>query len=101
MYPHTKFGIRCSFTSYTHFLLGCPRLVRAEHGTENCGVAKIHIAFCLDHNDCLSGSKSFIYGPSTANIVRKLLFRMNGTKTITENRSLVVPVASVQDQLVD
>ncbi|XP_065901982.1 uncharacterized protein [Dysidea avara] len=47
---------------------GCPRLVRADHGTENCAVAKIHIAFRMNHTDRLSGSKSFIYGPSTANI---------------------------------
>ena len=48
---------------------GCPRIVRADHGTENCGVAKVQIAFRMGHNDCLSGSKSFIYGPSTANTV--------------------------------
>ncbi|XP_065887587.1 uncharacterized protein [Dysidea avara] len=47
---------------------GCPRVVRADHGTENCLVAKCHIAFRMDHEDCLSGARSFIYGPSTANI---------------------------------
>ena len=54
------------------FLPGYPRIVRADHGTENCGVATIHVAFRLDHDDCLSGSKSFIYGPSTANTVRNI-----------------------------
>ena len=48
---------------------GCPRVLRADLGTENCSVAKIHIAFRMNHNDSLSGNRSFIYGPSTANIV--------------------------------
>ena len=44
-------------------------MVRADHGTENGLVAKCQIAFRINHEDCLSGTKSFIYGPSTANIV--------------------------------
>lgn len=51
-------------------LIGCPKVVRADYGTENCSVAKIHIAFRMDHDDSMAGSKSFMYGPSTANIVR-------------------------------
>ena len=50
-------------------VLGCPKVVRADHGTENCTVAKVHIGFQLGHKDQLAGSKSFIYGPSTTNIV--------------------------------
>ena len=49
--------------------IGCPRIVRADHGTENCSVAKIHIAMRQFHDDQRSGSRSFIYGPSTSNIV--------------------------------
>lgn len=44
-------------------------VVRADHGTENCCVAKMQIAFRLHYNDSRSGNKSFIYGPSTANTV--------------------------------
>ena len=48
---------------------GCPRVVRADYGTENCTVAKIHLAFQMNNVDSLAASKGFIYGPSTANIV--------------------------------
>ena len=34
-------------------------------------MAKIHIALRMDHEDPLAGTKSFIYGPSTANIVSR------------------------------
>lgn len=49
--------------------IGCPKVVRCDRGTENCKLAKVHIAFRMNHNDSLSGSKSFIYGTSTANTV--------------------------------
>jgi len=45
------------------------RIVRADHGTENAIVAEMPIVFRLNHTDALAGPKSFIYGPSTANIV--------------------------------
>ena len=48
---------------------GCPSVIRADYGTENTGVAKAHIAFRMHHSDSLAGSKSFLYGSSTANIV--------------------------------
>ena len=50
-------------------VIGCPRKVRADYGTENCLVAKLHIAFHLAFEDQSTAIKSFIYGPSTANIV--------------------------------
>ena len=51
------------------YIIGCPRIVRADHGTENALVAEMQIAFRFNHTDSLAGQKSFIYGPSTANIV--------------------------------
>ena len=48
---------------------GCARIIRADHGTENPTLAKIHIVFRMEHSDDLEGSKSFIYGPSTTNIL--------------------------------
>lgn len=50
-------------------LIGCPKVVRADLGTENASVAKIHIALRTNHSDSLAAAKSFIYGPSTANTV--------------------------------
>ena len=44
-------------------------MVRCDCGTENSKLAKVHIAFRMSHEDSLAGSKSFIYGPSTANTV--------------------------------
>ena len=49
--------------------IGCPRVVRADYGTENCTVAQLQIAFQMFHD--LSACKGFLYGPSTANVVRK------------------------------
>ena len=72
-------------------------MVRADHGTENCLVAKCHIAFRMDHEDCLSGARSFIYGPSTANIVSSI----HGFMVVyifvhcQEDRGMVVTVAKV------
>ena len=44
-------------------------VVRGDCGTENCRTAKIQIAFRMHHDDDRSGEKSFLYGPSTANVV--------------------------------
>lgn len=48
---------------------GCPTMLRGDYGTENCILAATKIAFHLPHVDRLAGSKSFLYGPSTRNIV--------------------------------
>ena len=45
--------------------LACPRVVRADYGTENSVTAKIHIALRMEHED----GRCFFYDPSTANIV--------------------------------
>lgn len=44
---------------------GCPRVIRADNGTEN--VASTQRFFRRDCSDGLAGSKSFIYGKSTSN----------------------------------
>ena len=69
-------GIYCLFLLQLHMytitpnkFTGCPSVVRADYGTENTCIAKAHIAFRMYHSDSLAGSKSFLYGSSTANIV--------------------------------
>ena len=47
-------------------------IVRADFGTENCLAAKAQIAFRLHETDSYGGERSFIYGPSTANVHSKL-----------------------------
>ena len=48
--------------------LNCvPRIVRSDRGTENGRVRLFQIALRLNHNDSLSGYRSFRYGRSTAN----------------------------------
>ncbi len=51
-------------------ILGCPTMLRCDYGTENTSLATVQIAFRLRHRDRLAAQKSFIYGPSTGNIVR-------------------------------
>ncbi len=48
-------------------------MLRCDYGTENCIMATAQIAFRLPHVDQLSGRKSFLYGPSTRNIVGTLI----------------------------
>ena len=54
---------------YTFNCSGCPIMHRADYGTENASLAKGHVALRMHHTDHLHGDKSFIYGPSTANVV--------------------------------
>lgn len=46
----------CTAISYV-LCIGCPRVVRADHGTENCLVAKVHIGFRMHHSDDLGGAE--------------------------------------------
>ena len=64
---------KCFSTALDFIVTGCPRKVRADYGTENCVVAKLHIAFHLAFEEQSVAMKSFIYGPSTANIVSFIL----------------------------
>ena len=50
-------------------IIGCPLILRSDYGTENCSLAAVHIAFRYYHDDSLAGQKSFMYGPSKANVV--------------------------------
>ena len=36
------------------YCTGCPRVVRADYGTENCMVARLQIAFRMHHYDDLN-----------------------------------------------
>ena len=49
-------------------IIGIPKYLRSDYGTENCAVASIHIAFHLAANTGLC-NKSYIYGPSNRNVV--------------------------------
>ena len=59
---------------------GCPKVVRADYGTENSIVAKLQVAFRMNHTDDLSAERSFNYGPSTANIVSEWSVRIKVTQ---------------------
>ena len=58
-----------NFNVYVYHKLGCPKVLRCDYGTENATIAQIQIAFRMNHDDSFAGVKSFIYGPSSANIV--------------------------------
>ena len=45
----------------------CPRVIRADNGTENVSVADMQRFLRRNHNDSLSGEKSFRYGTSCLN----------------------------------
>jgi hypothetical protein len=44
-----------------------PKILRADRGTENSLLSEIQPTLRDKHNDSLSGSKSLMYGCSTAN----------------------------------
>ena len=54
---------------HTLMLIGCPTIVRVDKGTENVGLATVHIGLRMNHEDEFAGEKCFIYGPSKHNIV--------------------------------
>ena len=74
-------------------------------GTENASLAKSQIAFRMNHGDDLSGEKSFIYGPSTANIVGCLieiiLYSSLSRLHDTADRGIMVTASKTDDILVD
>ena len=53
--------------------LGCPSVIRMDKGTENVCVAAVQDAHRASHEDTFAGEKSFRYGTSPANIVRKFI----------------------------
>ena len=72
-------GLVCRQSVYTHkphyifsmaLFAGCPTILRCDYSTENVAMAVVQTAFRLNHHDSLAGAKSFMYGPSTRNIVR-------------------------------
>ncbi len=50
-------------------MAGCPKLLRADNGTENSIISVIQCILRHHHSDNLSGQKSFIYGRSVNNQV--------------------------------
>ena len=52
-----------------YVIIGCPSIIRSDHGTENTILASTHMALRHYHNDEFSGEKSFRYGASTTNTV--------------------------------
>lgn len=49
--------------------IGCPTVLRCDHGTENSLITTAQISFRMFHEDTLAAEKSVIYGASTANTV--------------------------------
>ena len=50
-------------------LLGCPKILRVDKGTENVLVGTAQIALCLNNEDSMSGNRSLIAGASVHNVV--------------------------------
>lgn len=48
-------------------LVGVPRIIRGDQGTENVNVAAIQCFFRYDDQDDFAGEKSFLYGRSVSN----------------------------------
>ena len=55
-------------------IVGAPRIVRADCGTENVVVAGLQRFFRSNAADDFSGDKSFLYGKSSANQVVDFCF---------------------------
>ena len=53
--------------------VGCPELVRMDHGTENVKVAECQIALRMGHTDCRAKERSIQYGSSPTNSVQATL----------------------------
>ena len=44
-------------------------MLRSDYGTENPSVATTQIAFRMNDQDTLAAEKTFVYGPSPANVI--------------------------------
>lgn len=63
-----------------HYVLeGCPTIVRADRGTENCNVASLQPFLRENASDSFRGEKSFMYGKSTSNQVTTKYFALKYT----------------------
>lgn len=70
---------------FINFLLGCPSIIRSDYGTENSILATCHMALRHNHDDELSGERSFRFGSSTTNTVKSIQDVCNNTFNITSN----------------
>ena len=69
--------------------IGVPSIVRADRGTENTTVAFLQPAFCHDGQDHHACSKSFQYGRSSANQVKKaILYCFTGSSCIIKQQRI-------------
>ena len=57
-------------------ILGCPRIVRSDRGTENCKIAYLQPFLRRAGQDELSGERSFQYGKSSSNQVSVFCVRV-------------------------
>ena len=47
--------------------MGCPRMIRSDHGTKNGHLQAMQVFMRETHHDSLAGPKSFVMGKSTTN----------------------------------
>ena len=113
-------GLVCRQSVYTHkphyvfsmaLFAGCPTILRCDYGTENVAMAVVQTAFRLNHHDSLAGAKSFMYGPSTGNIVRVMCLCITSVHYSVNDYSfdyisqedwkLVVSIPTTQEPVVD
>ena len=52
-----------------HYYSGCPKILRADDGTENVCAGTAQIALRLQHEDGMAGATSFLTGASVHNVV--------------------------------
>ena len=63
-------------SSVVLFYLGCPRILRADMGTENSLLSVVQPILRHYDSDRLSGKKSFIYGKSICNQVLRMILHV-------------------------
>ena len=95
--------------------VGCPSIVRSDHGTENTLLAATHMSLRHGHVD-FKGEKSYRFGSSTTNTVsldkssREVLIiipvflwyiLLSLLFNFSENRKLVGTIKKFNDRLVD
>ena len=65
---HSFYAIKL-YTNCIIYYLGCPKVLRADRGTENTNVAFLQPFLRDNGGDDFAGEKSFMYGRSTSNQV--------------------------------
>ena len=74
--------MQTSCCNVSFFWIGCPRVLRSDHGTENCHLATAQITFRFYGTDALPANGSFRYGNLLQTQYLEQVFRITANVSV-------------------